>query len=599
MKSRRQRALRGPGGARKGAGERRLVIVESPAKARTIGGYLGDGDRVMATRGHVRDLPAKAGSVQPDEGFAMAFETGRGAVRTLGAMAKALAKSGTLVLATDPDREGEAIAWQVLDWLRERDALGQRTVERVAFREVTPAAVAAALARPRDIDMDLVHAWQARRALDYLVGYGLSPVLWRKLPGCRSAGRVQSVALRLICEREAEIEAFAPRVSWTVEADLAAADGETPLPDGTPLPAGTPGGGAAFTAVLARLDGQEIGDAGLEGERAAREAAARIGAARFRVASVAHDVLRRAPVPPFTTSTLQQEAARTLGFGIGETMEIAQRLYEGVEFGGGAAGLITYMRTDLTVLAKTAVAAARRVIRERFGADCLPAKPRLHRSRADTSGNLQEAHEAIRPTDFAHTPEAVEARLGRGAPGRGGAPRDRAAAALYGLIWRRAVASQMMDARFDRVRVEIASEGGGPVLAAAGSALAFDGHLRAWEDGGDGAGHMGDTGRLPALAAGDRVSVLAARAERHVSEPPPRYTEAGLVRRLEELGIGRPSTWAAILAVLQERDYAVLYERRFVATERGRVRSSSPRPRSTLASPRRFCSCLKSVCASV
>ena len=285
MKSRRQRASRGPGGARKGAGERRLVIVESPAKARTIGGYLGDGDRVMATRGHVRDLPAKAGSVQPDEGFAMVFETGRGAARTLGAMAKALAKSGTLVLATDPDREGEAIAWQVLDWLRERDALGQVTVERVAFREVTPAA----LARPRDIDMDLVHAWQARRALDYLVGYGLSPVLWRKLPGCRSAGRVQSVALRLICEREAEIEAFAPRISWTVEADLAVADGKTTLPDGTPLPAGTPGGGAAFTAMLARLDGREVGDAGLEGERAAREAAARIGAARFRVASVAHD----------------------------------------------------------------------------------------------------------------------------------------------------------------------------------------------------------------------------------------------------------------------------------------------------------------------
>ena len=523
-----------------------VVVVESPAKARTIGKYLGTGYRVMATRGHVRDLPSKAGSVKPGEGFAMVYETGKRAARTLGAVAKALRRADTLVLATDPDREGEAIAWQVLSWLEERDAIGDRPVHRVAFHEVTPHAVRAALAQPRDLDMDLVRAWQARRALDYLVGYGLSPVLWRKVPGCRSAGRVQSVALRLVCEREAEIEAFAPKAYWTVGAE-AAAQKE----------------GLAFTAALARLDGAAIGDAGLAAGTIAEDAATRIRDAAFTVSSVERDTLRRMPTPPFSTSTLQQEAARKLGFGIGETMEVAQRLYEGVDLGDETAGLITYMRTDSTAMAKTAAAEARAVIRKRYGDDCVPAKARAFRSRERHGGtprHAQEAHEAIRPTRFERTPEALEGRL------------DRAAARIYALVWTRALASQMAAARFDRVRVELASDAGDLVLAASGSSMAFDGWLRAWRgDGGE------DTHRdsvLPVLEEGERVTVGAVRAGRHVTEPPPRYTEAGLVRRLEALGIGRPSTWAAILAVLREREYALLHRRRFVPTERGRVVSA-------------------------
>ena len=377
----------------------RVVVVESPAKAKTVGRYLGRGHRVFACYGHVSDLPAKAGSVRPDEGFAMTYATaGRRAARVLGSVRAALAGAEVLVLATDPDREGEAIAWQVLMWLEERGAVGDRAVHRVAFHEVTAQAVRRAMTAPRGIDMDLVRAWQARRALDYLVGYGLSPLLWRKLPGCRSAGRVQSVALRLVCEREAEIEAFAPREYWSVGAELDA------------------GGGAAFGAVLSRLDGAEIGAAGLAAQPLAEDAAARIGAARFRVATVERDTLRRPPPPPFTTSTLQQEAARRLGFGIGETMDIAQRLYEGVNLGDETAGLITYMRTDSTAMAKPALAQARAVVRSDFGDDYLCARPRAFRGAArpgETPRFAQEAHEAIRPTDFARTADDLQGRVGR------------------------------------------------------------------------------------------------------------------------------------------------------------------------------------------
>ena len=516
---------------------RHVVVVESPVKARTIGGYLGRDYRVIATRGHVRDLPAKAGSVKPGDGFAIVYETGRRAARTLGALARALKHAETLVLATDPDREGEAIAWQVLEWLTERDAVGDVPVHRVAFHEVTPAAVRTALSRPRDIDMDLVRAWQARRALDYLVGYGLSPLLWRKLPGCRSAGRVQSVALRLVCDREAEIEAFAPRQYRTVHAELAAADG------------------AAFPATLVRLDGKEIGEAGLAKAGTAADAAARIGESRLAVRSVERDTLRRRPLPPFTTATLQQEAARRLGFGIGETMDIAQRLFEGVDLGGETAGLITYMRTDSTAMARTAVAQARVIVRRTYGDAYVPRKPRTFRIR---HRHAQEAHEAIRPTDFARSPETLAGRL------------DRAAVQLYGLIRNRALASQMAAARFDRVRVEIAPEGTEDIgLAAGGELMVFDGHLRVWCEAG--APDIEEESGLPAAVEGEPVRAAAVRVERHVTQPPPRYTEAGLVRRLDALGIGRPSTWVAIVAVLQERGYAVLHDRRFVPTERGRV----------------------------
>ena len=539
-----QRRLQG-GGRRTQRGGRYVVVVESPAKAKTIGAWLGPPYRVMATRGHVRDLPAKAGSVDPGDGFSMVYETGKAAARTLGAIARALENAEGLILATDPDREGEAIAWQVLDWLTERDAIGGRRVERATFHEVTEEAVRAALDNPRGIDMDLVRAWQARRALDYLVGYGLSPVLWRKLPGCRSAGRVQSVALRLICEREAGIEAFVPRQYWTVEAEAAAGDG------------------VPFAATLVRLDGTAIGETGMEEEAAAREAARRIREARFRAVAVERDTLHRPPNPPFATATLQLAAFRRLGLGVGETMAIAQWLYEGVDLGAETTGLITYPRTDSTAMAGAAVAQARAAIAERFGADCVPARPRTFRAKRIRPGarNAQEAHEAIRPTGFGRTPEAVARHL------------DRDAAGLYGLIWRRALASQMAAARVERVRIELAGEDGAVALAAECSAMVFDGHFRlraAAEDGASG-DEGGGGGDLPTLRTGDRVTMRAVRAERHVAAPPPRHTEAGLVRRLEEHGIGRPSTWAAILAVLQARGYAVLHERRLLPTERGRV----------------------------
>ncbi len=545
-----QRRAREAGGVT-GRRDRLVVVVESPAKAKTIGAWLGPSCRVMATRGHVSDLPSKTGSVKPEDGFAMRYETGRRAARTLGAIARALASADGLVLATDPDREGEAIALQVLDWLEQRDAIGGRRVERATFHEVTEEAVRAALDNPRAIDVDLVQAWQARRALDYLVGYGLSPVLWRKLPGCRSAGRVQSVALRLICEREAGIEAFVPRQYWTVEAEAEGKDG------------------VSFAATLVRLDGTDVGESGLASERSAREVAGRIRAARFRAVAVERDTPHRPPNPPFATATLQLAAFRRLGLGVGETMAIAQRLYEGVGLGAETTGLITYPRTDSTAMAGSAVARARAAIAERFGADCVPARPRTFRTRAR---NAQEAHEAIPPTGFGRTPEAVARHL------------DRDAAGLYGLIWRRALASQMAAARIERVRIELAGEDGAVVLAAECSAMVFDGHLRlapdpdpgirategedAGEDGGDaGAADRG----LPMLEAGEAVTLRAVRAERHAAAPPGRHTEAGLVRRLEERGIGRPSTWAAILAVLQARGYAVLHERRLAPTERGRV----------------------------
>ncbi len=537
-----QRRLQG-GGRRTQRGGRYVVVVESPAKAKTIGAWLGPPYRVMATRGHVRDLPARAGSVDPGDGFSMVYETGKAAARTLGAIARALENAEGLILATDPDREGEAIAWQVLDWLTERDAIGGRRVERATFHEVTEEAVRAALDNPRGIDMDLVRAWQARRALDYLVGYSLSPVLWRKLPGCRSAGRVQSVALRLICEREAGIEAFVPRQYWTVEAEAAGKDG------------------IGFAATLVRLDGTDVGDAGIEAEAAARDAARRIREARFRAVAVERDTLHRPPNPPFATATLQMAAFRRLGLGVGETMAIAQRLYEGVDLGAETTGLITYPRTDSTAMAGAAVAQARAAIAERFGADCVPARPRTFRAKRIRPGarNAQEAHEAIRPTGFGRTPESVARHL------------DRDAAGLYGLIWRRALASQMAAARVERVHIELAGEDGAVALVAECSAMVFDGHfrLRAMEreDAGDAVADRD----LPVFEAGEAVTVCAVRAERHVAAPPPRHTEAGLVRRLEEHGIGRPSTWAAILAVLQARGYAVLHERRLLPTERGRV----------------------------
>ena len=529
-----------------GAGSRavRVIVVESPAKAKTLAKYLGTGHRVIATRGHVSDLPAKAGSVRPDEDFATTWETARGAARRLAAIAKALESADALVLATDPDREGEAIAWQVLEWLSERGALAGRAVYRAALGELTEGAVGEALARRRGLDMHLVRAWQARRALDYLVGYGLSPLLWRKLPGCRSAGRVQSVALRLLCEREAQIEAFSPRTFWTVEAVLAGPDG------------------ARFRAALRRLDGAAVGEAGFATARAAKDAAARLRRSVFTVSSTARDVVRRAPRAPLTTATLQHAAWRRLGLGVGETMAIARRLYDGVDLRGERCGLITYMRTDSTVMAKPALARARAAIGERHGADYLPARARSFRPRPDGGAPpraVQEGHEAIRPTNFSRTPDDLDGHL------------DRAAVALYALIRDRALASQAADARFERLRAELVADDGAIVLEARCSVLAFDGHLRILR-GGD-AGREADAAdaSLPSLAEGDRVAVVSAEALRHVTQPPARYAEAGLVRRLDALGIGRPSTWTGVLAVLRERGYAVVREGHLAPSESGRV----------------------------
>ena len=514
-----------------------VVVVESPAKARTIEKYLGPDFTVLATYGHVRDLPAKDGSVRPDEDFAMDYAVDPESARRLKPIVEAARKAGRVLLATDPDREGEAISWHVGEYLCGRRGLRRLDVRRVVFHEVTRDAVIAAVRSPRGIDMDLVNAQQARRALDYLVGFTLSPVLWRKVPGSRSAGRVQSVALRLVVDREMEIEAHRAREYWTVSAAL-----ETPA-------------GERLTARLARLDGRKLGKFDLPDEAAAKRAAAAVAARRFAAARVERKQVRRSPAPPFTTSTLQQEASRKLGFAAAHTMRVAQRLYEGVDIGGETAGLITYMRTDAVTLSQGAAEAARRAAAARYGADHAPDAPRRYRTKAK---NAQEAHEAIRPTDPARAPAGLPI----------GADEKR----LYELIWRRTIACQMVDARIDRVAVDFESPDGAAVLRATGSTVAFKGFLAAYEEGrDDAAADDKDDNRLPRIAEGDAMTLGAVEPAQHFTEPPPRYSEASLVRRMEEIGIGRPSTYAAIVSVLQDRGYVALERKRFVPEDRGRI----------------------------
>jgi DNA topoisomerase-1 len=516
-----------------------VVVVESPAKAKTLEKYLGRDFTVVASYGHVRDLPAKDGSVRPDEDFAMTYEAEPKASKHLAAIARALKGAQNLYLATDPDREGEAISWHVVEALAGRRALEGIDVKRVAFHEVTQGAVRSAIAEPRDLDMDLVNAQQARRALDYLVGFTLSPVLWRKLPGSRSAGRVQSVALRLICNREMEIEAFEPREHWTVDVAFRTPAGET------------------FTARLTHLDGDKLGKFDLPDRAAADTAVAAIEAGDFTVAVVDRKQTRRNPAPPFTTSTLQQEAARKLGFGAKRTMMVAQRLYEGLSLNGEMAGLITYMRTDSVNMAGEALDSCRRLIGGRFGASYLPDAPRAYRSKAK---NAQEAHEAIRPTAFDRSPRDVAAHL------------DADQGRLYELIWKRAVASQMASAVLDQTAVDIASGDGRVRLRANGSVVAFDGFLKLYREGRDDVRESDrEDGELPRIDKGAALARDAIEPRQRFTEPPPRYTEATLVKRLEELGIGRPSTYAAILSVLQDRDYVRLVSKRFVPEDRGRL----------------------------
>ena len=517
-----------------------VVVVESPAKASTIGRYLGPDYTVVASYGHVRDLLPKDGSVRPDDAFAMDWTVSDGAEKHIGAIGRALKRADRLYLATDPDREGEAISWHVRDELGRRGLLDGVAVKRVVFTEVTKSAVLDAMARPRDLDDNLIDAYRARRALDYLVGFTLSPVLWRKLPGSRSAGRVQSVALRLICARELEIEAFKPREYWSIEVDL-----DTPRAE-------------RMTARLATLDGEKLGKYALGDQAAAEQVAARVRAGRYRIANVETKRVKRNPAPPFTTSTLQQEASRKLSFAARRTMQVAQQLYEGIAVGGEQVGLITYMRTDGVQIAEQALRQARDVIGQRYGTAYVPETPRRYRTKAK---NAQEAHEAIRPTDLARDPRSLSGAL------------NKDQARLYELIWKRAIASQMASAEIDRVGVDIPSDDGRIGLRATGATVAFDGFLRVYQEGRDDRQKENDDDErtLPKVATGEAMAVADVTPNKHVTEPPPRYSEASLVRRLEELGIGRPSTYASIISVLQDRNYVRLEKRRFVPEDRGRI----------------------------
>ena len=522
-----------------------IVVVESPAKAKTINKYLGPGYEVLASFGHVRDLPAKDGSVDPEHDFHMLWEVDDKSRKRLNDIARAVKGANKLILATDPDREGEAISWHVLEVLKEQHAIGKQAVERVVFNAITKKAVLDAMKHPRSIDRALVDAYLARRALDYLVGFTLSPVLWRKLPGARSAGRVQSVALRLVCDRELEIEKFVAREYWSLVATLA-----TPRSD-------------TFQARLVGADGKKIQrlDIGSGAEAEAFKQA--LEDAAFTVANVEAKPARRNPPPPFTTSTLQQEASRKLGFAPAHTMRIAQRLYEGVDIDGETVGLITYMRTDGVDIAEEAIAAARSLIGTDYGSRYVPPSPRQYQTKAK---NAQEAHEAIRPTEVARRPKDTKAFL------------DSDQARLYELIWLRTMASQMESAELERTTADITAKVGGPGqryqsidLRANGTVIKFDGFLTLYQEGEDDAADDEESRRLPEMSAGENLTKRKIDATQHFTEPPPRYSEASLVKRMEELGIGRPSTYASILQVLKDRGYVRIDKKRLVPEDKGRV----------------------------
>ncbi len=517
-----------------------IVVVESPAKAKTINKYLGPGYQVLASFGHIRDLPAKDGSVDPEAGFRMIWEVDSKAAKRMADIARAVKGADKLILATDPDREGEAISWHVLEVLKEKRALTDQKIERVVFNAITKQAVTEAMRQPRQIDEALVDAYLARRALDYLVGFTLSPVLWRKLPGARSAGRVQSVALRLVCDRELEIERFVPREYWSIAATLATPRNET------------------FEARLVGADGKKIQrldiGSGAEAETFKRD----LEEARFTVASIEAKPTRRNPPPPFTTSTLQQEASRKLGFSPAHTMRLAQRLYEGIEVGGEAVGLITYMRTDGIDMAEEAVTAIRGMIGRNYGAAYVPEAPRRYHNK---SKNAQEAHEAIRPTDANRSPREVASWV------------EQDQARLYELIWNRAVACQMQSAEIERTTVDVSAKVNGREieLRATGQVVKFDGFLKLYQEGHDEDLEDEESRRLPAMSAGEPLTRQAIAADQHFTEPPPRYSEAALVKRMEELGIGRPSTYAAIIQVLKDRGYVRVDKKRLVPEDKGRV----------------------------
>lgn len=505
-----------------------LVIVESPAKAKTIEKYLGSDWQVLASYGHVRDLIGKDGSVDTKNDFAMKWQIDARAGKTLSAIKTAMKKANSLYLAPDPDREGEAIAWHVYEILRESGALNGKEVKRVTFNAITKKSVQDAFASPRNIDEALVDAYLARRALDYLVGFTLSPVLWRKLPGSRSAGRVQSVALRAICDRENEIQAFKPREYWQISADLRTE------------------GGAPFNARLTHLSGNKLDKFDIANEKDANAAVTRINGKNLSVQKIASKRVARNPYAPFITSTLQMEASRKLGMTAAKTMRIAQGLYE--------KGLITYMRTDGITLSPEAISQARDVIKKDYGDDYLPSAPRVYKSKAK---NAQEAHEAIRPTDLnKKKPSGLDADAAR----------------LYSLIYKRTLACQMESAQMDQVRVDISDGTDDIILRATGSVIAFDGFLKLYqEDSDDDKEKEQEDKILPPMKQGQASKLIAVNPSQHFTQPPPRFSEATLVKRLEELGIGRPSTYASILQVLRDRDYVKMDKRRFVPQDRGRI----------------------------
>jgi DNA topoisomerase-1 len=557
-----------------------LVVVESPAKAKTIKKYLGKDFEVLASYGHVRDLVPKEGAVDPDRGYAMRYQVLEKNERHIESIARGLAKSKALFLATDPDREGEAIAWHLKEILEARGDLDGKTVHRVVFYEITRNAIRAAVAQPRDLSLDLVNAQQARRALDYLVGFNLSPLLWKKVRRGLSAGRVQSPALRMICEREEEIAAFVAQEYWTLEGEALSAE---------PVPMAIPGGRAPspdilsgrsalraspFPLKLTEYGGNKIEQFSFtseaqarEVERSIREAARLTGAqsqapdglGQLRVIAVDRKQRRRTPAPPFTTSTLQQEAARKLGFNARRTMRLAQQLYEGQDLGEGSVGLITYMRTDSVSLAAEAVQEIREVAGRLYGSGEVAEEPRVYKTK---SKNAQEAHEAIRPTSAAITPADVEGKV------EGDLYR------LYALIWKRAVASQMAPAVFDTVAVDMLAGPDGAqrhVLRANGSTLVKPGFIAVYQEGADDVKSDETDHVLPPLQEGDLVDLVTLHADQHFTEPPPRYSEASLVKALEEHGIGRPSTYAAIISTLQDREYVEMDNRRFVPTDIGKI----------------------------
>ena len=519
-----------------------LVIVESPAKAKTINKYLGNDYKVLASFGHVRDLPEKNGSVDPDEEFSMIWEVQSASGQRLNEIADYLKKSDRLILATDPDREGEAISWHVLEVMREKGVLDGKQIQRVVFNAITRNAVTEAMNHPRELDEKLVHAYLARRALDYLVGFNLSPVLWRKLPGARSAGRVQSVALKLVCERELEIEKFIPREYWSVSADFTTQNGDK-------LP-----------TRLTLLKGGKVEKFTLANEAEAMAAKNAIESGRFKVYRIESKPGQRNPSAPFTTSTLQQEASRKLGFNAKRTMQIAQLLYQGIEIDGEATGLITYMRTDGTQIAPEAVTETRDVIKADFGTDYLPEKAREYQTKA---ANAQEAHEAIRPTSLTRRPEYIAHTL------------DVDQAKLYELIWKRTMASQMENARVQRTTIDITDESEATGLRASGTVITFPGFLKLYEEGKDDEkSDKEEEQTLPQVTEGMPLALQKVSPDQHFTEPPPRFSEATLVKKMEELGIGRPSTYASVLSVLRDRDYVFMDRNRFHPQDKGRLVTS-------------------------